>query len=56
MLAWATGMHVGASNHVVGLFCIECGRVLEFLYFDTFTLYFEVKLCALLNVFLYMWL
>ena len=55
-LAWATGTHVGAGDHAVALFCIGCGRVLGFLYFDTFTLHFKVKLCALLNVFLYMWL
>ena len=55
-LAWATGTRVGTGDHAIALFCIKCGRVLGFLYFDTFTLHFEVKLCALQNVFFYMWL
>ena len=38
-LGWATGTHVGASNHVIGLFYIEYGRDLG-LYFDI--LHFEV--------------
>ena len=38
-LVWAIGTHVGAGSHVIGLFCIEYGRVLG-LYFDT--LHFEV--------------
>ena len=27
-LAWATGMRVGASDHIIALFCIEYGYVL----------------------------
>ena len=53
-LAWATGTHVGAGDHAIALFCIGCGRVLGFLYSDK--LHFEVLMCALLNVLLYMWL
>ena len=56
MLARATGTRVGARDHAIVLFCIGCGRVLGFLYSDTFTLHFEVELCAKLNVLLYMWL
>ena len=41
-LAWATGMRVGAGDHAIALFYIGCGRVLEFLYSDKFTLHFEV--------------
>ena len=41
-LAWATGTHVGAGDHAIALFCIGCGRVLGFLYSDTFTLRLEV--------------
>ena len=26
---------MGASNHAIELFCIRCGRVLGFLYFNT---------------------
>ena len=47
---------MGAGDHAIALFCIQYGRVLGFLYFNTFTLHFEVKLCALLNILLYMWL
>ena len=55
-LAWAIGTRVGASNHAIALFYIGCGRVLGFLYADTFTLHFEVELRTLMNVLLYMWL
>ena len=41
-LAWATGTHVGAGDHAIALFSIGCGRVLGFLYSDTFTLHFKV--------------
>ena len=41
-LAWATGTRVGAGDHAIALFCIGCGRVLGFLYSDTFILHFEV--------------
>ena len=44
-LAWATGTRVGAGDHAIALFCIECGRVLGFLYSDTFILHFVVN-CA----------
>ena len=47
---------MGASDHAIDLFCILYGRVLGFLYFDTFTLHFEVEMCALMTVLLYMWL
>ena len=56
MLAWATGTHVGAGDHATTLFCIGCGRVLGFLYSDTFTWYFDVELRTFMNVLLYMWL
>ena len=44
-LAWATGTRVGAGDHAIALFCIGCGRVLGFLYSDTFILHFVVN-CA----------
>ena len=47
---------MGAGNHAIAFFCIEYGRVLGFLYSDTFTLHFEVELSTLMNVLLYMWL
>ena len=50
------GRRVGSSDHATALFCIECGRVLGFLYFDTFILHFEVELQTLRNVLLYIWL
>ena len=52
-LAWATGTRVGANDHAIALFCIECGCVLG-LYFDI--LHFVVKLRVLMSVPLYMWL
>ena len=58
MIQWLgpLGRHVGASDHATTLFCIGCGRVLGFLYSDTFTLHFEVELRTLMNALLYMWL
>ena len=47
---------MGAGNHAIALFCIGCGRVLGFLYSDTFILHFEVELRVLMSVPLYMWL
>ena len=52
-LAWATGTRVGTSDHTIALFYIGSGRVLR-LYSDI--LYFEVELCTLMNVLLYIWL
>ena len=54
MLAWVTGTHVGAGNHAIALFCIQCGRVLGF--FNSDTLHFVVKLRVLMSVQLYIWL
>ena len=33
---------MGAGDHAIAVFCIGCGRVLEFLYSGKFTLHFEV--------------
>ena len=44
MLAWATGTHVGASDHTIALFCIGSGRVLGFLYFNTLILWLIVRI------------
>ena len=44
-LAWATGTPVAAGYHAIALFCIGSGRVLGFLYSDTFILHFVVN-CA----------
>ena len=41
---------MGAGEHAIALFCIEYGCVPRFLHSDTFTLYFEVELCTLMNV------
>ena len=49
-------MRVGTDDHAIALFCIGYGHVLGFLYSDTFTLYFVVKLRVLMSVPLYMWL
>ena len=38
-LAWATGTRVGANDHAMALCCILYGRVLGFLYMNTFTLH-----------------
>ena len=43
---------MGASDHAIALFCIGCGCVFGFWYFDTFTLHFEVEMCALMTVFI----
>ena len=43
-LAWATGTRVGAGDHAIALFCIGCGRVLGFLYFDTLILWLIVRI------------
>ena len=42
-LAWASRMHVGASDHAIALFCIECGCVPGFLYFDILILWLIVR-------------
>ena len=52
-LALATGTCVGAGDHAIALFVFSMAVFLG-LYTDK--LHFEVLMCALLNVLLYMWL
>ena len=44
MLAWATGTRVDASDHAIAFFCIGCGRVLGFLYFNTLIVWLIVRI------------
>ena len=52
-LAWATGTRVGATDHAIALFVFSMAVFLG-LYSDK--LHFEVLMCALLHILLYMWL